>query len=238
MYQFVSEEEENEKIRNKKKAKHNQYYLLWFYDLNPKPSNHEKRYIASLLDIKYEKINIWFQNERAKRRKAMPIIPYIKFTVVINDKPIEESKILRGSIHKFDYNLSDIQNENRENISPLYQKNNGKLSSKKLDKFEDEHPIDQYDHDSDRISAKYSEHSLNFHTFGSAAEENRFPTSSNSTKRNKPKMKILQIFPTCNSLFVPTKKMRTDGYTTKYTNGDTVTVFGQQYRFKDVSGVN
>lgn len=122
MYQFVSEGRKNEGIKNKKNSKINQNYLLWFFHFNPKPEHHEKRFFTSILDIQYKKNNFWFRNERVKRRKALLIIPFIKFTVKKNNEPDQEFEILCGSIHKFSYHLADVQNENTKNISPHMKK--------------------------------------------------------------------------------------------------------------------
>lgn len=89
--------------------------------------------------------------------------------------------------------------------------------------------IDQYDCKSENISVNFlKKHFFGVYRFASDAERSKFTPTSNLTKK-KPKMKILQIFPTCNNLFIPTKKMRTDGYMTKFTNNDTITVFGQKF---------
>lgn len=121
---FITQEEDIEIIMNKKRDIQNYRFLQLAFRQNPKPSYDEKKALADDLDMKYDKVNIWFQNERARRRKFMSVILFRKITIFSSENTVDiqrnsHKRVLisrnihdpAGYTHKQD-DLDDSSNQN------------------------------------------------------------------------------------------------------------------------------
>ncbi|KRH93649.1 putative homeobox domain containing protein [Pseudoloma neurophilia] len=262
MFQFVTQEEEEEKMLKKRKTIMNQTFLLWSFDQNPKPSLDEKKRIADQLGLKYEKVNIWFQNERAKRRKHMEIIPFTKFTLFTDEKSSENAQVFRGSLKKNslstneeiislpfsnDYqikyiNIPNSDRENRLNSSDSIQS----VMSFENFNFTQNDEIHKDKNSCIPTNEIYFSQAQTYEQFYQQRNDgvdlgflknsdNSVDTTFANSKKRRPVQKTIQIFPTCNNLFIPMKKIKRNGYSTFFNNGDTILVRGRPYRFKDLT---
>lgn len=255
MFQFITQEEEEEKMNRRKKSISNHNYLLKFFDENPKPNSQEKREIAEFLDQKYEKINIWFQNERAKRRKYMHVIPFLKFTVFFDEKNPGIQEIFLGNLQnnlhqesssfvKKDFHNPTEHFDMKNIFSPTdeYEFPTGWDNSthehfeqsQNVQKNQEQYNLNRscqesYDHNQSRQCSRENYKLSQKHP---AISFEQWYTAS---KKKKASHKIVQIFPVCNSLFIPMNKIRGNGYSSKFNNGDTIVIDGISYRYKDIT---
>lgn len=322
-HRFVTQDEEEERMNRKRKDAFNYHYLLRSFKQNQKPSSEEKRYIADRLNLKYDKVNIWFQNQRAKRRRYMTIIPFMKISIFTDQSTYyniagSEQKFTdrngnaridyitknaetdqNPALHdyyqrRYSYNDTNIQknsdyigvkmhysprntysnpnlhNEERTIVDMGYSLSSIPYDEKNFDKY-DNNAIEQNIHQNESTSIVHDIQRSKGNIETSKPPQSHFQSIitlrkktppfmrslstpdnfihskdgttlpcthfffDHPTKKRKPQKITLHIFPTCNDLFIPTRKLKDYGHTSTFNNGDTVLVRGQPYRFKEIS---
>lgn len=211
-----------------------QKHLIQFFQNNQRPSKVEKLFLSKYLNLPLKRISIWFQNERAKRKRLLSVIKYIELevnsehTFHVSDS-IDQQKFIKlhnnniklQNIHTilepipFNEKYSDSADFCENTRSHFVKTESENLSSNPL-KNKKKQIFDKNHLQNNPIAFKL----LKYET------EDSSDITTEKTKR-------VQLFPTTNSLFIPRQKIQFDGTLSKFTDGEIISIGSSEFRMSD-----
>lgn len=234
----------NKKIGENYEMHHRKYInkvLNDFFEINTKPSKKEKQIISDKLDISYERVNIWFQNKRARCKKYMKKVYFIKY-YVYHMSTNNKNKLILKKDEKNRQSFKQIQTFFNLNIEK-----NKYIGKKYILDDNSFNYLDEYDIYDEKMNEENYKKNINENFKNENQDSNKnqnsslkFDSKSLPKKHVTRKKKIIfkktiQIYPSCNSLIVPKFKINNDinSYDDNFKPGDVYLTKKKNYHFQE-----